>query len=187
MNHQSRVPISASIYTSSHSFTTSIKRYINIIPLDMASQLPQRQLGKDGPLVARIGFGAMSIGATFYGAVPNDAERHELLDRALEIGETFWDTADIYGDSEDVIGSWFKKTGKRDSIFLATKFGNVSKTLDDGSLDFSLNSEPEYVKEACEKSLARLGVDVIDLYYCHRVDGKTPIEKTVQAMADLVK
>lgn len=87
----------------------------------------------------------------------------------------------MYADSEDLLGKWFKRTGKRDEIFLATKFANIEHK--DGS--WSIDSSPEYVKAACAKSLQRLGVRTIDLYYCHRVDGKTPIEKTVHAMAEL--
>ena len=80
------------------------------------------------------------------------------------------------------MGAWFKRTGKRDQIFLATKFAAFF-----GPEGMGLRSDPEYVKQACEKSLKRLGVDKIDLYYCHRVDQVTPIEKTVEAMAELKK
>ena len=86
-------------------------------------------------------------------------------------------------DSEELLGKWFKRTGKRDEIFLATKF--AFRWKDDGS--FFVDSSPEWVPQACAKSLERLGVDQIDLYYCHRVDEKTPIEKTVEAMAELKK
>src|SRR6201996_1037868 len=90
--------------------------------------------------------------------------------------------ADIYGDSEDLLGKWFATNPeKRKDIFLATKFAN--KLLPDGSR--AVDSSPEYVKEACAKSLKRLGIECIDLYYCHRLDKKTPIEKTVRAMAEL--
>lgn len=145
------------------------------------SQLPTRQLGKNGPQVTALGFGAMGLSA-FYGAPESDEERFRVLDRAYELGERFWDSADVYGDSEDLIGKWFKRTGKRDDIFLATKFANMMK---DGVM--IQRSDPEYVKEACERSLKRLGVETIDLYYCHRLDKVTPIEKTVQAMAELKK
>ena len=120
--------------------------------------------------------------SAFYGKPESDEERFNFLDKVYEMGETFWDSADMYMDNEDLIGKWFKRTGKRDDIFLATKFANVMK---DGAM--TVRSDPEYVKEACEKSLRRLGVPYIDLYYCHRLDGKTPIEKTVQAMAKLKK
>lgn len=140
-----------------------------------------RTLGRNGPQVTAIGLGTMSI-AGAYGQKNTVEEKMKFLDRAYEIGEVFWDTADVYFDSEDLIGKWLKDTGKRSEIFIATKFG----------LDYSTGaqlvySDPDYVKAACEKSLKRLGVDTIDLYYCHRVDGKTPIEKTVQAMAELKK
>ena len=144
-------------------------------------QLPTRQLGKNGPQVTALGFGAMGLSA-FYGAPESDEERFKVLDKAYEMGERFWDSADIYMDSEDLIGKWFKRTGKRDDIFIATKFANQMK---DGKM--IQRSDPEYVKEACEKSLKRLGVSCIDLYYCHRLDKVTPIEKTVQAMAELKK
>lgn len=147
----------------------------------MALSLPTRQLGKGGPQVTALGFGAMGLSA-FYGKPESDEERFKILDRAYEMGERFWDSADIYQDSEDLIGKWFKRTGKRDDIFLATKFALVSK---DGAR--TVRSDPEYVKEACEKSLKRLGIPTIDLYYCHRLDGKTPVEKTVEAMAQLKK
>ncbi|KAK0447376.1 NADP-dependent oxidoreductase domain-containing protein [Desarmillaria tabescens] len=128
--------------------------------------------------VPAIGFGAMGI-SCLYGAVGSDEERFKIFDAAYAAGCTFWDTADVYLDSEDLIGKWFKRNpGKRDSIFLATKFGITMQ----GS-----RGEPEYVKQQCYTSLKRLGVDYIDLYYQHRVDPKVPIEKTVEAMAELVK
>jgi hypothetical protein len=148
----------------------------------MAPQLPTRKLGKNGPEVTALGFGLMGLSA-FYGAPESDEARFKVLDRALELGETFWDSADIYGDSEDLVGKWFKKTGKRNEIFLATKFASV-RTPEGGR---GVNSSPEYAKAACEKSLKRLGVETIDLYYCHRVDKVTPIEKTVEAMVQLKK
>ncbi len=120
--------------------------------------------------------------SAFYGKPESDEDRFKILDKAYEMGERFWDSADVYQDSEDLIGKWFKRTGKKDDIFLATKFAN---TVTDGV--FSVRSDHEYVKEACEKSLKRLGIPTIDLYYCHRLDGKTPVEKTVEAMAQLKK
>ncbi|KAJ7660154.1 NADP-dependent oxidoreductase domain-containing protein [Mycena polygramma] len=125
-----------------------------------------------------IGFGAMGI-STFYGAVESDEERFKVLDAAHAAGCTFWDTANIYGDSEELIGKWFKRTGKRDDIFLATKFGFTPSHSIDGS--------PAQVKTAVASSLRKLAVDHIDLYYLHRADTKTPIEHTVGAMAELVK
>ncbi|KAI4109019.1 MAG: hypothetical protein L6R37_000737 [Teloschistes peruensis] len=146
----------------------------------MAS-ITTHQLGKHGPQVPCLGFGLMGLSSA-YGAVESTEERLKVLDRAYELGETFWDSADVYADSEDLVGEWFKRSGKRNDIFLATKFA-LSVT----NSGMKTRSDPEYVKESCDKSLKRLGVDCIDLYYCHRVDGKTPIEKTVEAMAELKK
>jgi aryl-alcohol dehydrogenase-like predicted oxidoreductase len=118
-----------------------------------------------------------------YGKVGDNTERFKVLDHALLRGSTFWDTSDIYADNEDLLGAWFKHSGKRDQIFLCTKFGVFIGA--DGKP--SIRSDKAYVKEACDKSLKRLGVNKIDLYYCHRVDMKTPIEETVTAMAELKK
>lgn len=143
--------------------------------------LPTATLGKNGPQVNRLGFGLMGLSA-FYGDKKPDNERLALLDAAYEMGERFWDTADMYGDSEDLLNKWFKANpDKRSNIFLATKFAN--RMREDGSN--TVDSSFEYTKEACAKSLKRLGLDSVDLYYCHRVDGKTPIEKTIQAMVEL--
>jgi aryl-alcohol dehydrogenase-like predicted oxidoreductase len=123
----------------------------------------------------------MGISA-FYGARDPDEERFKVIDAVYDNGCTFWDTADIYGDSEELLGAWFKRTGKRGDIFLATKFG-----LKTGNPDRGVNGDPEFVKVAAERSLERLGVQCIDLYYLHRVDPTVPIELTVGAMAELVK
>ncbi|CZT44912.1 probable IN2-2 protein [Rhynchosporium secalis] len=148
----------------------------------MAPQLPTRHLGKNGPQVPALGFGLMGLSA-FYGNGGTDAERLKVLDRAHEIGETFWDSSDIYGDNEDLLGKWFAANPeKRKDIFLATKF---AFSFEDGNMVVS--SKPEYVKKALEKSLKRLGVESVDLYYCHRVDKETPVEKTIEAMAELQK
>ncbi|KAJ7153526.1 NADP-dependent oxidoreductase domain-containing protein [Mycena crocata] len=137
--------------------------------------IPTRKIGQ--ALVSEIGFGAMGI-SSFYGAVESDEERFKVLDAAHAKGCLFWDSAHIYGDSEQLIGKWFKRTGKRNDIFLATKFG-IGAT--------GVRGDPAFVKEQCATSLERLGVDSIDLFYQHRVDPKTPIEITVGAMAELVK
>lgn len=140
--------------------------------------LPTRTIGKNGPEVAGLGSGLMSLGHA-YGHAGSDEERFNFLDKACELGATNWDCADIYGDTEELLGKWFKRsTGNREKVFLATKFGFLS---DLGTV----RSDPDYVKSACDESLRKLGVDHIDLYYCHRVDKKTPIEKTVEAMAEL--
>ncbi|TFK21743.1 Aldo/keto reductase [Coprinopsis marcescibilis] len=140
--------------------------------------MPTRKIGNDQ--VPEIGLGAMGL-SSFYGSVGTDEERLKLLDAAYEMGCTFWDTADIYGDSEELIGKWFKRSGKRDEIFLASKFGFDRKTLN------SANGNPKYAEESLERSLSRLGVDHIDLYYLHRADAKVPIETTVGAMSKMVK
>ncbi|KAL0576633.1 Aldo-keto reductase str7 [Marasmius crinis-equi] len=137
--------------------------------------LSPRKIGN--ALVHPIGFGAMGI-SRFYGKVGTDEERFEVLDAAYAAGCNHWDSANIYGDSEDLIGKWFKRTGKRSDIFLTSKFGNTPN---------GIRGEPEYVKEQCAKSLERFGTDHIDLYYAHRIDPKVPIELTVGAMAELVK
>ncbi|KAI4869273.1 Aldo/keto reductase [Hypoxylon rubiginosum] len=144
------------------------------------SSIPTRPLGKNGPLVPRIGYGAMGI-SLGYGQPLPDEQRLDILDHAHKIGETFWDTSDFYGDSEDLIGKWFARTGKRSDIFLATKFGGVH--LGDGN--FGFRGDAEYVHEACEKSLKRMGIDYIDLWYPHRLDGSTPIEYIVAEMVKM--
>jgi aryl-alcohol dehydrogenase-like predicted oxidoreductase len=144
---------------------------------------PSRPLGRNGPAVTAIGFGAMSLGRAYGQNDLTSEDKLKVLDRAWEIDQRFWDTADVYADSEDRIGDWFKKTGKRDDIFIATKFGLQYSP----QMVQTERSDPEYVRSACEKSLQRLGIDTIDLYYCHRVDNKTPIEKTIEAMAQLKK
>ncbi|KAF9057537.1 NADP-dependent oxidoreductase domain-containing protein [Panaeolus papilionaceus] len=137
--------------------------------------LPTHKIGNDD--VTAIGFGLMGLSA-FYGAIENDEERFKVLDTAVELGCTNWDSADIYGDNEDLIGKWFKRTGKRNEIFLATKFGVTPQ---------GPNGKPDYVRSACEKSLKRLGIDTIDLYYLHVLPIEVPIVTTVSAMAELVK
>jgi aryl-alcohol dehydrogenase-like predicted oxidoreductase len=122
----------------------------------------------------------MAIG---YGATDSDEERLKLLDRAWELGCTNWDTADVYGDSEDIIGKWFAlHPERRDDIFLATKFG---LRLHEGAI--VADSSPEHCRKSIESSLKRLGVGHIDLYYMHRADEKVPIEKTARAMKELVE
>ncbi|KAH9477386.1 Aldo-keto reductase str7 [Psilocybe cubensis] len=110
--------------------------------------------------------------------IGSDEERFKVLDAALEAGCTNWDSSDIYGDSEELLGKWFKRTGKRDQIFLATKFGVTPQ---------GANGTPKYVRSAVESSLKKLGIDTIDLYYIHRIDQTVPIEITMRALAELVK
>ncbi|KAI0711525.1 Aldo/keto reductase [Earliella scabrosa] len=147
------------------------------------SDIPTRTIG-DSTFPA-LGYGAMGI-AAFYGPALPDEERFKILDAVYEGGMRHWDTADAYLDSEALIGQWLKRTGKRNEIFLATKFGlGHGETLEDGIMH--VKADPEYVPKACQRSLDRLGVDYIDLYYLHRADKNVPIELTVQAMAELVK
>lgn len=147
----------------------------------LGTKLPTAKLGKNGPEVTRMGFGLMGLSA-FYGAPKPDEERFKVLDKCYELGELFWDSADMYNDSEDLLGKWFKANpGKRDNIFLATKFANKIDAQGNRSVD----SSPEYCREACERSLRRLGVPFIDLYYVHRLSKETPIEKTMEELKKL--
>lgn len=143
--------------------------------------LPTRQL-RD-LTVSALGLGCMGM-SEFYGDA-DEAESLRTLDRALDLGVTFFDTADIYGPyhNEELLGRWLR--GKRDRVVLATKFGIVRDPADPSRRGFS--GRPEYVRQSIEGSLNRLGTDHVDLYYLHRVDPDTPIEDTVGAMADLVQ
>lgn len=144
--------------------------------------LPTRKLGKNGPHVTGIGYGLMGLSA-FYGKPKPDEERYAVLDHVYKSGELFWDSADMYGDNEDLIGRWFKRNpGAREKIFLATKFANY---VDPNTGERSIRNDPEYIRAAVQKSLDRLGVSQIDLYYCHRVDANIPIEQTVAEMKKL--
>jgi len=142
----------------------------------------QRTLGSQGLVVSAEGLGCMGM-SEFYGAT-DVAEAVATIHRALELGVTLLDTADMYGPftNERLVGR--AVAGRREQVVLATKFGNERRP--DGSW-VGINGRPEYVRAACEASLERLGVDVIDLYYQHRVDRSVPIEETVGAMAELVR
>ncbi|HEV3047649.1 MAG TPA: aldo/keto reductase [Solirubrobacteraceae bacterium] len=144
-----------------------------------------RTLGPDGPEVSAIGLGCMGMSA-FYGSA-DEQESVRTIHRALELGCNFLDTSDMYGPhtNERLVGRAIK--GRREQVFLATKFGIKIEPGGPGEVHRrSIDGRPEYVREACEASLQRLGVEHIDLYYQHRVDPGTPIEETVGAMAELV-
>jgi aryl-alcohol dehydrogenase-like predicted oxidoreductase len=142
----------------------------------------QRNLGSEGLVVSELGLGCMGM-SEFYGT-GDEEESIATIHRAIELGITFLDTADMYGPftNEKLVGTAI--AGRRDEVVLATKFGNVRG--EDGSFR-GVSGRPDYVREACDASLSRLGVDHIDLYYQHRVDPETPIEETVGAMKELVE
>jgi aryl-alcohol dehydrogenase-like predicted oxidoreductase len=142
----------------------------------------RRNLGSEGLVVSELGLGCMGM-SEFYGT-GDEEESTATIHRAIELGITFLDTADMYGPftNEKLVGNAI--AGRRDEVVLATKFGNVRG--EDGSFR-GVSGTPDYVREACDASLSRLGVDHIDLYYQHRVDPETPIEETVGAMKELVE
>jgi len=142
-----------------------------------------KSLGSQGLIASPLGLGCMGM-SEFYGG-RNDEESIKTIHRAIDLGITFFDTADAYGPhtNEELVGKAIK--GKRNKLTIATKFGLVRDLKNPASR--GVNGKPEYVKSSVEGSLKRLGIDVIDLYYLHRVDPNTPIEETVGAMSDLVK
>ncbi|CAM3942011.1 aldo/keto reductase [Roseateles saccharophilus] len=147
-----------------------------------STNLPRRRLGSAGPAVSALGLGCMGM-SDFYGPA-DDAQSLAVLNHALDIGINFLDTADMYGvGANERLLSRLLAT-RRGEVVLATKFGNVRAA--DGTV-LRIDGSPAYVREACDASLQRLGVDHIDLYYQHRVDKAVPIEETVGAMAALVK
>ena len=149
--------------------------------MSISPKLPHRALGTGGLTVSAIGLGCMSLSGV-YGAA-DDAVSEDLIRQAIDRGVDHFDSSDMYGwgHNEGVLGRALK--GRRDQVVLATKFGQVQRP----GLPNGVNGRPDYVIAACEASLQRLGVDVIDLYYQHRVDPDVPVEDTVGAMAELVK
>ncbi|KQW51280.1 MULTISPECIES: aldo/keto reductase [unclassified Roseateles] len=148
----------------------------------VSAQIPPRRLGAGGPDVSALGLGCMGM-SDFYGPA-DDAQSLAVLHHALDIGINFLDTADMYGigANERLLARLLAE--RRDEVVVATKFGHVRAP--DGAV-LRIDGSAAYVREACDASLQRLGVDHIDLYYQHRVDKRVPIEETVGAMADLVK
>ncbi|KAH0579743.1 Aldo-keto reductase yakc [NADP+] [Termitomyces sp. J132] len=149
--------------------------------------LSKRTLGKNGPFVSAIGLGTMGMGSgaalgTIYGA-NDDKVTFEMLTYAANRGMTFWDTADVYGHSEDLIGKWFTGTGRRSEIFLATKFGAFDPT----KTTRKPNSKPSYIVQQLKKSMERLQTEYIDLYYQHRVDPEVPIEIVLETLRPFVE
>ncbi len=144
----------------------------------------RRTLGASGPSVSAIGLGCMGMSEFYDPRQMDDAESIRVIHRYLDAGGNFLDTADVYGmgRNEELVGRAI--AGRRDDVVLATKFANVRGP---GGEFLGVRGDPHYVKECCDASLKRLGVDAIDLYYQHRVDPKTPIEETVGAMAELVQ
>ncbi|PQE06733.1 short chain dehydrogenase reductase protein [Rutstroemia sp. NJR-2017a BBW] len=147
----------------------------------MPAKLPTRALGRNGPQLPALGLGLMGL-STFYGTPGSDEERFEFLDRAYELGCTHWDSAQMYGDSEVLLGKWFKRTGKRSEIFLTTKFGN--HVTPEGGRE--IRNDADYIRSSVKESFEKLQTDYIDLLYCHRFTGTIPVETIVTVMKEFV-
>ncbi|CAF1061718.1 unnamed protein product [Adineta ricciae] len=144
--------------------------------------VPTRQLGKNGPQVSAIGFGAMTLSFPPLSSASDD-ERFKIIDRAIELGCTYIDSADVYGDNEELFARYFKKyPHQRKKVFFATKFANIF-----ANNQISVRGDAQYVREASAKSFKRLELDQIDLYYVHRIDKNIPIEETMSVLKELVQ
>ncbi|CVK90695.1 related to pyridoxine 4-dehydrogenase [Fusarium proliferatum] len=147
------------------------------------ASLPTKPLSKTGRQIPALGFGLMGLSAV-YGPIDNDEKRLAVLDRAWELGYTNWDTANAYGDSEVLLGKWFRlHPERRTDIFLATKFGLRTGIDENGAWTRWADNSPEFFNECLEGSLQKMGVDYVDLYYAHRLDTEVPVEKTMELMA----
>ncbi|KAF7907122.1 uncharacterized protein EAF01_004709 [Botrytis porri] len=146
-----------------------------------STKLPTRALGHNGPQIPALGLGLMGL-STFYGKPGSDEERFEFLDRAYELGCTHWDSAQMYGDNEVLLGKWFTRTGKRSEIFLTTKFGN--HVTPEGGRE--IRNDAEYIRQSVAESFEKLQTDYIDLLYCHRFTGTIPVETIVTVMKEFV-
>src|SRR5690349_10326882 len=147
--------------------------------------MKKRTLGRSGLEVSAVGLGCMSIGIAdvYTSSAQSENDAIALVNRALDLGVNFLDTANIYGDSEIKVGKALR--GRRENVVLATKFGIVPASA--SAADRSVDGSPSNARRCCDLSLQRLGIDIIDLYYLHRVDPQVPIEETIGAMADLVR